>query len=366
MSTNTGYAALDRLARRVREEQLLAPLWPQGGGVALLDQTRLPFEREILQIETPEQMAVAIRQMKVRGSGAIGCAGALGAYLAVRQAPDSPHLWEDAVTDLRQARPTAVALRRAVSEVLDAAAAAPQDPVAAAAEAAAAFVERQLTMERAIGRHGAAAIPDGATVLTHCHSGALAGAGYGGRALSVIRAAHEQGKQIQVISQETRPYFQGARITAYELRQLGIPVTLITDGMSGAMMETGRVDVCVVGSDRLAINGDLANKTGTYLVALAAREHGVPFYTATTRYNVDAQCATGKDIPIELRDAREVLYINDRPITVEGVQALYPAFDITPAPLLTGIVTEGGLFQKPFEEKLRGLLDAGEPDRTEQ
>lgn len=375
MSTNTGFAALDRLARRMQEEQLLAPLWPLGRGVALLDQTRLPFEHEILQIETPEQMAGAIRQMKVRGSGAIGCAGALGAYLAVRQAPHSPHLWDDAVTDLRQARPTAVALMRAVAEVLDAGRTHPDDSVVAAAEAAAAFVERQLTMERAIGRHGAAAIPDGATVLTHCHSGALAGAGYGGRALSVIRAAHEEGKQIQVISQETRPYFQGARITAYELRKLGIPVTLITDGMSGAMMETGRVDVCVVGSDRLAINGDLANKTGTYLVALAAREHGVPFYTATTRYNVDPQCATGKDIPIELRDAREVLYINERPITVEGVQALYPAFDITPAPLLTGIVTEGGLFQKPFEEKLRGLIDkaadqesdaAGGPDRAEQ
>jgi len=296
--------------------------------------------------------------MKVRGSGAIGCAGALGAYLAVRQAPAAPEQWDKMVRSLREARPTAVALRRAVAEVLDAARATPQEPVAAAADAAAAFVERQLTMERAIGRHGAAAIPDGATILTHCHSGALAGAGYGGRALSVIRAAHEQGKQIQVIAQETRPYFQGARITAYELQQLGIPVTLITDGMSGAMMETGRVDVCVVGSDRLAINGDLANKTGTYLVALAAREHGVPFYTATTRYNVDPACATGKDIPIELRDASEVLYINERPITVEGVQALYPAFDITPAALLTGIVTEGGLFEKPFEEKLRLLLEA--------
>lgn len=358
------HPALEALARRIREEELLAPLWPRGTGVALVDQTRLPFTRDVLQIETAAQMAQAIRQMKVRGSGAIGCAGALGAYLAVRQEPDDPAAWDGMVHDLREARPTAVALRRSVNEVLDEARAAPGDPIAGAARAAAAFVERQLTMERAIGHHGAAAIPDGATILTHCHSGALAGAGYGGRALSVIRAAHEQGKQIQVIAQETRPYFQGARITAYELRQLGIPVTLITDGMSGALMETGRVDVCVVGSDRLAINGDLANKTGTYLVALAAREHGVPFYTATTRYNVDARCATGKDIPIELRDPREVLFIDDRPITVEGVQALYPAFDITPAPLLTGIVTEGGLFQKPFEEKLRFLLasdDSSEP-----
>ncbi len=330
--------------------------------MALVDQTRLPFERKILQIESAAQMADAIRQMKVRGSGAIGCAGALGAYLAVRGAPNSPEQWDEMVQSLREARPTAVALRRAVDEVLRAAREAPRDSaVLAAADAAAAFVERQLTMERALGRHGAAAIPDGATILTHCHSGALAGAGYGGRVLSVIRTAHEQGKQIQVIAQETRPYFQGARITAYELRELGIPVTLITDGMSGAMMETGRVDVCIVGSDRLAINGDLANKTGTYLVALAAREHGIPFFTATTRYNVDPTCATGNDIPIELRDASEVLTINERPITVEGVEALYPAFDITPASLLTGIVTEGGLFEKPFEEKLRRLLDANDP-----
>lgn len=370
MSTETGFSVLDKLVRRVQEEALLAPLWPQGRGVALVDQTRLPFIYDVLHIETAAQMADAVRQMKVRGSGAIGCAGALGAYLIVRQAPDAPQNWDEMAQALREARPTAVALRRAVDEVLSAAKAAPdarakQDHrVEAAAEAAAAFVERQLTMERAIGRHGAAVIPDGATVLTHCHSGALAGAGYGGRALSVIRAAHEQGKQIQVIAQETRPYFQGARITAYELRKLDIPVTLITDGMSGAMMESGRVDVCVVGSDRLAINGDLANKTGTYLVALAAREHDVPFYTATTRYNVDATCATGNDIPIELRDPREVLTIDGRPITVEGVQALYPAFDITPASLLSGIVTEGGLFQKPFEEKLRGLLSSGRLSAT--
>jgi len=355
LSTETGFPSLDHLASRVREEQLLAPLWPEGRGIALIDQTKLPFAQEILQITTAAEMAAAIREMKVRGSGAIGCAGAMGAYLAVRNAPGQPESWNERVQLLREARPTAVALRRAVDEVLDAARAA-AEPVAAAATAAAGFVERQLEMERAIGRHGAAAIPDGATVLTHCHSGALAGAGYGGRALSVIRGAVESGKQIQVIAQETRPYFQGARITAWELFQLGIPVTLITDGMSGAMMETGRVDVCVVGSDRLAINGDLANKVGTYLVALAAREHDVPFYTATTRYNVDAGCRSGKDIPIEFRSAGEVLTIHDRPITVEGVPALYPAFDITPAGLLTGIVTEGGLFNKPFEEKLRWLL----------
>ena len=359
MSTKSDFAPLDDLARRIRDEQLLAPLWPEADYIALIDQTRLPFTRDILEIRTADEMADGIRKMKIRGSGAIGCAGAFGAYLAVRQYPGSPAQWEQNVHDLRKARPTAVALWRAVDEVIDAARAS-TEPVAAAAAAAAAFVERQVEMEQRIGQHGAAAIPDGATVLTHCHSGALAGAGYGGRALSVIRGAREAGKQIQVIAQETRPYFQGARITAWELTRLGIPVTLITDGMAGALMETGRVDVCVVGSDRLAINGDLANKVGTYLVALAAREHGVPFYTATTRYNVDPASSSGDDIPIEFRDADEVLYIHEQRITPEGVQALYPAFDITPARLLTGIVTEAGLFAHPFEEKLRRLVAEGE------
>ena len=355
MSNKTGFSVLDRLGQRIAAERLVAPLWPAGEGVALIDQTKLPFERVVIQICKAGEMAEAIRRMQIRGSGAIGCAGALGAYLAVRNAPQAADQWGSMVQLLRAARPTAVALQLAVDEVLAAAGQA-TEPVEAAATAAADFINRQLEMERAIGRYGAENIPDGATVLTHCHSGALAGAGYGGRALSVIRAAAEAGKHIRVISQETRPYLQGARITAWELRQLGLPVTLITDGMSGAMMESGRVDVCVVGSDRLAINGDLANKVGTYLVALAAREYGVPFYTATTRYNVDPSCASGQDIPIELRPGDEVLKIYGRPITVEGVEALYPAFDITPAPLLTGIITEAGLFQSPFEPKLRLLI----------
>jgi methylthioribose-1-phosphate isomerase len=209
--------ALDQLARRIDEEQLLAPLWPEGDGISLLDQTKLPFEQEVIRIRTAAEMAKAVRDMQIRGSGAVGCAGALGTYLAVRNAPHQPKQWADRVEALREARPTAVALRSAVDEVLTAAHQY-SEPVEAAARAAAAFVERQLEMERAIGRHGAAAIPDGATILTHCHSGALAGAGYGGRALSVIRAAAEAGKNIQVISQETRPYFQGARITAQQTK----------------------------------------------------------------------------------------------------------------------------------------------------
>jgi methylthioribose-1-phosphate isomerase len=357
MPATTGYAALDRLAARVREERLLAPLWPDGAAIALLDQTQLPFTRVVLTVESAAAMGAAIREMRVRGSGAIGCAGALGAYLAVREAPREPVRWPALVAPLRTARPTAVALRLAVDEVLAAAQTA-DEPLAAAAEAAAAFVERQLAMERAIGQYGAAIIPAGATVLTHCHSGALAGAGYGGRALSVIRAAAEAGKQIAVIAQETRPYLQGARITAWELRQLGLPVTLITDGMAGAVLAAGRAQVCVVGSDRLAANGDLANKAGTYLIALAARDQDVPFYTAATRYNVDLACASGRDIPVELRPADEVLRFNGQPLTVPGVDALYPAFDITPARLLTGIITEAGILRPPYAPPLRTLVDA--------
>jgi methylthioribose-1-phosphate isomerase len=249
-----------------------------------------------------------------------------------------------------------MALGVAVQEVLDHASENPFDPLGEAASAAARFFERQLEMEKAIGRHGAAIILEGATLLTHCHSGALAGAGYGGRALSVVRAAKEAGKTFHVICQETRPYLQGAKITAWELQQMGVPVTLVTDAMSGALMQNGRVDVCVVGSDRLAMNGDLANKVGTYLIALAAREHHVPFYTAVTRYNVDPACSIGGEIPIEIRSGEEVLKIGGSPITLEGVQALYPAFDLTPARLIAGIITEAGILRKPFEPVLRAWI----------
>lgn len=347
--------ALTRLQQRIEAEQLLAPLWPVEEGIAFLDQTLFPRQQPVIVARTAQDVAQAIRRMQIRGSGAIGIAGAFGAYLAVRSRPNRPEGWATEAHDLKFSRPTAVILQVAVEEVLSAAQNT-ADPVEAAATAAASFFERQLAFERAIGSNGAEVIPDGAIVLTHCHSGALAGAGYGGQALSVIRGAVEAGKQIRVISQETRPYLQGARITAYELKQLGIPVTLATDGMSGALMQSGQVDVCVVGSDRLAINGDLAHKVGTYLIALAAREHGIPFYTAATRYNIDPVCATGDQIPIEFRPAEEVLFYNGQPVTVDGVNATYPTFDTTPAGLIRGIITEQGVITPPFEPKLRHLV----------
>ena len=332
---------------------LSPPLWPTGEEeITLVDQTRLPFDYHTFIVHSASEMALSIKKMHIRGSGAIGCAGAFGAYLIVQSAPNEPDQWESQAEMLCSARPTAVILRLAVKEVLDAAGNDPE-PLVAAAKAATAFFARQVKLEQAIGRYGALVVPDGATILTHCNSGAMAGAGFGGRVLSVIRTAVDNGKQIKVIAQETRPYLQGARITAWELHRLNIPVALITDGMSGALMERGEIDVCLVGSDRLAINGDLVNKVGTYLVALAAKQHNVPFYTATTYYNVDEHTASGNDIPIEMRPAQEVLTFQGQPITIEGVEALYPAFDITPAALLTGIITDSGIITPPYEQKLR-------------
>ncbi len=342
---------LDIMSDVIEREELVAPFWPKEGEIVVLDQTKLPFERRTFQADTAQDMADAIREMRIRGSGAIGCAGAMGAYLAVRSASHRPEKWAELVQPLRAARPTALILLSAINEVLNQAQDG-ADPVTAAAAAAVGFFKHQLASEKAIGSYGAKLIPNGATVLTHCHSGALAGAGYGGRALSIIRGAVEAGKQINVIAQETRPYLQGARITTWELDRLNIPVTLATDNMVGALMQMGKVDVCVVGSDRLAINGDLVNKIGTYLIALAAREHNIPFYTATTHYNVDPDCVTGKDIPIELRCSKEVLLYQGNPVTIEGIDAIYPAFDITPAALLSGIVTEVGIFRAPYRKKL--------------
>ncbi len=261
---------------------------------------------------------------------------------------------------LRSARPTAIILQKAVDEVLQAALAQPDTAVEAAAQAAVLFFQKQLTMEKAIGQWGQSLIPDGSIILTHCNSGALAGAGYGGRVLSVMRAAAEAGKRIQVIAQETRPYLQGARLTAWELFQLNIPVQVATDGMSAALMQKGLVDVCLVGSDRLAANGDLINKVGTCLVALAAREYGVPFYTATTHYNIDLHCSDGKTIPIEMRPGSEVLTLNGQPLTLAGINGIYPAFDITPASLLTSIITERGILKPPFAAGLAALVQESE------
>jgi len=347
---------LSRLASKISEQDLIAPIWPSGDGFMLVDQTSLPFNQRTFSIKSADEMAEAIKKMFIRGSGAIGCAGAFGAYLIVKAQPDNPNEWMGSAFSLLNARPTALILSSAVKKVLSDASIS-SNPVDAAASSAVEFVENQLEWEKQLGKFGAELIPDNATILTHCHSGALAGAGYGGRALSSIRAAYESGKRIEVISQETRPYLQGARITAWELTKLGIPVTLVSDGMSGALMQMGKIDICIVGSDRIAINGDLANKTGTYLIALAAREFQIPFFTGTTRYNIDPELSSGKEIPIELRNPDEILKFNNQQITIPSVNGLYPAFDITPANLITGIITEKGVIYPPYIEKLKKYIN---------
>lgn len=339
-----------------RRQQLLLPVWFEDGQVIILDQTRLPFQEHHLALRHVNEVAVAIKAMQIRGSGAIALAGAWGLYLAALTNQSTPEQIKEAGDLLKKTRPTAVNLQKTIDEITrelepfqgEALTRTVEDRVLA-------IVQRQLDFEIRLGHFGAQVIGDGDTILTHCHSGALAGAGYGGRALSVLRAAVEQGKRVKVIASETRPYLQGARITAWELGQLGIPVTLITDNMSGFVLQRGMADLILVGSDRVAANGDLANKVGTYLLALAARDNDVPFYTATSSHTIDLSTPSGKEIAVEMRDPREVLLFNGAPIAPESTGAIYPSFDITPAELISGIITERGVLRPPYREKLAWL-----------
>ncbi len=356
MSIGFDNSILEKFFLEVSKQKLLVPLWPTEDSISYYDQTLLPFELKQCIAYSPNDLTNAIRSMQIRGSGAIGCAGAFGAALAVFSAPHDPQQWLKLTESLRTARPTAVILEKAVDEVLTEARKHPEDSIKIASNVAVAFFLRQLEMERTIGEYGQKLIPDGSTILTHCNSGALAGAGYGGRALSVIRAAMEAGKKIQVIAQETRPYLQGARITAWELDQLHIPVKLASDGMSAALMQKNLVNVCIVGSDRIAANGDLINKVGSCLIALAAREYGVPFYSVTTFYNVDLLCPDGMSVPIEMRSGKELLSINGHLITLPTFEGIYPSFDITHASLISGIITEKGVLFPPYHSKLVNLV----------
>jgi len=249
---------------------------------------------------------------------------------------------------LAATRPTAVNLFWAIDRMKQKLASLRAEPIAAIKAAlwkeSQTILEEDIALCRAIGRHGAALITKGQTILTHCNAGALATAGYG-TALGVIRAAWEQGKEIQVIADETRPVLQGARLTAWELMQDQIPVTLITDNMAGALMRQGKIHLCIVGADRIAANGDVANKIGTYSVAVLAKAHGIPFYVAAPYSTIDLRTKSGADIPIEQRQAREVTTVHgSHPVAPDGVQVYNPAFDVTPAELVSGIITERGVF----------------------
>ncbi len=329
----------------------------KNGAVRLLDQSRLPEYVEFLDCRDYRAVADAIRELKVRGAPAIGVTAALGVALGAQavSATEFPAFAQALVPicdHLAATRPTAVNLFWAIDRMKKKLASLSAQSVPAVKAAllaeAQAILDEDIALCKAMGKHGAELIANGQTVLTHCNAGALATAGYG-TALGVIRAAWEQGKKIQVIADETRPVLQGARLTAWELMQDKIPVTLITDNMAGALMRQGKIQLCVVGADRIAANGDVANKIGTYSVAVLARAHGIPFYVAAPYSTIDLKTKTGADIPIEQRNALEVTTIHgSHPIAPAGVPVYNPAFDVTPAELITGIITERGVF-KPGE-----------------
>ena len=338
-------------------------VWWEEGRVLMIDQTLLPGEFAILTLETEEAVAEAICSMRVRGAPAIGVAAALGLALAARRAQEElPGRFEQRLTAaaqrLRETRPTAVNLFWAIDRLLRLAHGEP-DPrrCAARLEAEArAMVEEDVAINRAIGRHGADLLPQEGGVLTHCNTGSLATVAYG-TALGVVRAAVEAGKSIHVFVDETRPRLQGMKLTAWELQQDGIPATVITDSTAGWVMSQGRIQAVIVGADRIAANGDTANKIGTYSLAVLARAHHVPFYVAAPISTIDLALGDGTAIPIEERDPREVTHVGDVPLAPEGVSVYNPAFDVTPSSLITGIITEMGLARPPTRESVAHLVN---------
>jgi methylthioribose-1-phosphate isomerase len=340
--------------------------WADEGAVSLLDQTLLPGETVFLKIDTIEQMVEAMQALRVRGAPLIGVAAAMGLAAAAHRAfrngelrgPQSPRDWlSHASATLADARPTAVNLRWAVERAVRAAvgamgnaseSAAAETMITALKDEAQRIWDEDAAMCRAIGEAGAERIPAKAKVLTHCNTGMLATGGIG-TAFGVIRVAHEQGKGIEVLACEARPLRQGTRLTAWELQRAEIPSRVIVDSAAATAMAQGRVDLVIVGADRIAANGDVANKIGTYGLALLAKAHDLPFYVAAPRSTIDRSVASGKEIPIEERPASEIE-------TAAGISAYNPAFDVTPAELITGIVTDAGVLEPPYEHAIRGIL----------
>jgi methylthioribose-1-phosphate isomerase len=323
-------------------------------GVVMIDQTRLPREEVYVTCRTYNEVADAIRIMVIRGAPAIGVAASMGVALGVLEGAD----FETVCDTLARTRPTAVNLFWAIDrmKVLYASLnGLPREQVIARMVKEAQQIRLEdIAICEAIGRNGAALVPDGKTVLTHCNAGALATAGYG-TALGVIRAAVTAGKNIDVFADETRPFLQGARLTAWELQQDNIRTTLITDNMAGHFLRSGRIGCVVVGADRIAANGDVANKIGTYSVAVLARENGIPFYVAAPVSTLDLTLASGDQIPIEQRAAREVTEVFGVPVAPENIGVENPAFDVTPAKYVTAIITERGVARAPYEASLRAL-----------
>jgi methylthioribose-1-phosphate isomerase len=336
---------------------MLSPVFWKENGICLIDQTRLPHEEVWLTIRSLEELAQAIRSLTVRGAPAIGIAAAFGCALAATtySGDDAEQIAREIQTAadlLSQTRPTAVNLfwalarmRRRSEQLLAEGVSADSLRAGILAEAEAIRTE-DIAACQAIGKNGAALLPDKVTVLTHCNAGALATGGYG-TALGVIRAAREMGKKVRAFADETRPLLQGARLTVWELMRDGIDTTLICDDMAGALMRQGKIDVCLVGADRIAANGDTANKIGTYTVAVLARRHGIPFYVAAPFSTVDLTIASGNDIPIEQRDSAEVISPYGVTFAPAEVTVWNPAFDVTPETLISAIITERGVVQRP-------------------
>lgn len=328
--------------------------------VKMVEQRKIPHSLEIVDITTCEQMYYAIKDMIVRGAPAIGISGAHGVSLAAMELKNLSKVeflseLKERCEYLKSSRPTAVNLAWAVDRQLEIA----KDSSGEVAEIIEELIQNGIKLEnedieinKKIGDFGAQVVPEGATILTHCNAGALATVGYG-TALGVVRSAFAKDNTVQVFADETRPRQQGARITTFELVRDGIPTTLITDGMSGYFMNKGMVDIVVVGADRIAANGDAANKIGTYNLAIVAKEHNVPFYVAAPLSTIDTSLISGNEIPIEERSHDEVTHINGERICTEGVNVINPGFDVTPAKYIAGIITEKGILKAPFEDSIK-------------
>ena len=333
--------------------------WQEDASVILVDQTRLPHEEVWLRFEDYRDVVAAIAEMRVRGAPAIGIAGAYALSLAAldleRHSVDDLAAALDApARRIREARPTAVNLSWAVDRMLGVARSA--STAAALVDEAKRIHEEDVSANRAIGRHGAALLDVGATVLTHCNTGALATGGYG-TALGVVHTAWSQGSLATVYATETRPLLQGARLTAWELARAGIPFTLIPDSAAAYLMRIGSVGAVIVGADRIAANGDVANKIGTYGLAVLASQHGLPFYVAAPTSTIDLGVESGNEIPLERRSEHEVTSIAGVPTTVLGAQALNAAFDVTPSEYVSAIITERGVLRGPYSKALENVLE---------
>lgn len=341
----------------------------QDDEIVMVDQRKLPAQEVYVRCRTATEVARAIKTMVIRGAPAIGVAAAMGIALAMRRSKAQGTRqftaeFQKTCDLMAGTRPTAVNLfwaidrmKRTFTEIAHTGASVREIADALAADAIR-IHDEDVESCRRMGAHGAAVVPSPARILTHCNAGALATAGYG-TALGVIRAAAEQGRAVEVYADETRPFMQGARLTAWELLRDGIKTTVITDNMAGTFMRQGLVDLIVVGADRIAANGDVANKIGTYSVSVLAREHGIPFYVAAPYSTIDLATADGDRIPIEERNAREVTHVGTHRLTPEGAGIRNPAFDVTPAKYVAGIITERGIIRPPYDVNLRAL--AGGP-----